>query len=105
MINVWNVGQGKHHRGSHHDHDRQSIGKQSEGHVPSVVEYENTYKLAPDSRFQETQVRSLESFSVSTVKSGRRLPEIGARQLSTYLGSVYLNSVRGNYLLTWGHLT
>ena len=52
------VGQGKHHKGSFHDHDRQSVGKQSEGHAPSVVEYENTYKLAPDSRFQENQVYS-----------------------------------------------
>eukprot|EP00916_Digyalum_oweni_P006714 GHVL01011449.1.p1 GENE.GHVL01011449.1~~GHVL01011449.1.p1 ORF type:complete len:248 (-),score=11.03 GHVL01011449.1:311-1054(-) len=47
------------HPKSHHDHDRQSVGKQSDGHAPSLVEYENTYKLEPDSRFQETQIREI----------------------------------------------
>ncbi|XP_076462063.1 uncharacterized protein LOC143294572 [Babylonia areolata] len=48
---------GKHHKG--HDHDKQSVGKHSEGHATISVEYENTYKMVPDSRFQETQVREI----------------------------------------------
>lgn len=48
--------QGKHHSGKGHEHDRQSVGKQSEGHAASVVEYENTYRLEPGCSFPETKV-------------------------------------------------
>lgn len=62
-------GQSKHH-GKGHEYDRQSVGRQSEGHPPSLVEYENTYRLEPDDHFQESKVNEIIRWAIFMTKIG-----------------------------------